>query len=83
MAFLIPAAFVLLCFVKKLTVIGIIGNTHGVNKAANPPKKLKKNNVNKLVSFSLLITSVVFEIGVTVTPFFSLKTRSTSVGAEH
>jgi hypothetical protein len=25
--------------VKKLTVIGIIGNTQGVNKAANPEKK--------------------------------------------
>ena len=24
---------------KKLTVIGIIGHTQGVNKASNPPKK--------------------------------------------
>ena len=42
MAFFFPSAFVLLCFVKKLTVIGIIGKTHGVNNAANPPKKAKK-----------------------------------------
>jgi hypothetical protein len=30
---------VLLCFVKKLTVIGIIGKTQGVKSAANPEKK--------------------------------------------
>ncbi len=36
-----PLERVLLCFVKKLTVIGIIGNTHGVKSAAKPPKKLK------------------------------------------
>ena len=42
MAFFFPSAFVLLCFVKKLTVIGIIGKTQGVNNAANPPKKAKK-----------------------------------------
>ena len=36
-AFRFPSAFVLLCFVKKLTVIGIIGNTQGVNSAAKPP----------------------------------------------
>ena len=41
MAFRIPAALDLLCFVKKLTVIGIIGNTQGVSKAANPLKKDK------------------------------------------
>lgn len=40
MAFLMPAALFLLCLVKKLTVIGIIGNTQGVNNAANPEKKL-------------------------------------------
>ena len=42
MAFFFPSAFVLLCFVKKLTVIGIIGKTQGVNNAANPPKNAKK-----------------------------------------
>src|SRR5690606_7006514 len=38
MAFLIPLARDLLCLVKKLTVIGIIGKTHGVNNAAKPEK---------------------------------------------
>ena len=38
-AFVIPFARVLLFLVKKLTVIGIIGNTHGVSNAAKPPKK--------------------------------------------
>ena len=42
-AFSIPFAFDLLCFVKKLTVIGIIGKTQGVSKAANPDKKAMKN----------------------------------------
>ena len=32
----------MLCLVKKLTVIGIIGKTQGVNKAAKPPRKAKK-----------------------------------------
>ena len=49
MAFLIPFAFVLLCFVKKLTVIGIIGKTQGVSNAANPDKKaMKKIDHNPL-----------------------------------
>jgi hypothetical protein len=39
----------LLCFVKKLTVIGIIGNTQGVNKAANPDKNAKKKIDHKLI----------------------------------
>src|SRR5688572_10787191 len=38
-AFEIPFALVLLLLVKKLTVMGTIGNTHGVNNAASPPKK--------------------------------------------
>lgn len=42
-AFLIPLALVLLCLVKKLTVIGIIGNTHGVKRAAKPEKKAMIN----------------------------------------
>ena len=37
-AFLIPEALFLLCFVKKLTVMGIIGKTQGVNKAIKPLK---------------------------------------------
>ena len=34
-----PAALFSLCLVKKLTVIGIIGNTQGVSKATKPLKK--------------------------------------------
>ena len=34
-------------FIKKETVIGIIGNTQGVNKAAKPPKNAKKKILNK------------------------------------
>ena len=33
---------------KKLTVIGIIGKTQGVNIAAKPPKKAKKKKPNML-----------------------------------
>ena len=33
-----PSALVLLCFVKKLTVSGIIGKIHGIMSAAKPPK---------------------------------------------
>ena len=57
-AFLIPAAFVLLCFVKKLTVIGIIGNTHGVNKAAKPLKNYKKKIMLILDSFSSFVSKL-------------------------
>ncbi|MNG18276.1 hypothetical protein D3C84_1023270 [compost metagenome] len=39
----------MLCFVKKLTVIGIIGNTQGVNNAANPDKKARKKIDHKLI----------------------------------
>lgn len=45
MAFLIPSAFVLLCLVNKLTVIGIIGNTQGVSNASKPEKRQKKNSL--------------------------------------
>lgn len=47
MAFLIPVVLLLLFFVKKLTVIGIIGNTQGVSSAANPDKNAIKKIVNK------------------------------------
>ena len=33
-----PFFLSLLRFKKKLTVMGIIGHTQGVNKASNPPK---------------------------------------------
>ncbi len=53
MAFLIPADLVLLVFVKKLTVIGMSGNTQGVKRAASPkPNPIRKINNNPSSSFS-------------------------------
>ena len=49
MAFFFPPALGLLCLVKKLTVIGIIGKTQGVNKAAKPDKKAIKKIDQKLL----------------------------------
>ena len=51
-----PAA---LCFKKKLTVIGIIGKTHGVNVTKIPAKRVPKNNNQRLISsdFSSVLTS--------------------------
>ena len=83
-AFLIPAAFDLLFFVKKLTVIGIIGKTHGVSKAAKPLKKeiMKISHIDFLGS-GVFLTDIFFEGGivsltfsvsvfdVTVSTFFS------------
>ena len=43
--------FFLDSLVKKLTVSGIIGNTHGVNRAKNPPKNPNMNIKNKLSCF--------------------------------
>ena len=63
-AFLIPLALVLLCFVKKLTVIGIIGKTQGVSKAAKPDKNAIKNIVNKPVfglELSIFSAVTIFE----------------------
>jgi hypothetical protein len=37
-----PSFLVFDLLVKKETVTGIIGNTHGVIKAISPPKKPKK-----------------------------------------
>ena len=42
-AFLIPDFLELAFLVKKETVKGIIGKTHGVSKAINPPKNPMKN----------------------------------------
>ena len=49
-AFSIPSDFVLDFFVKKETVIGIIGKTQGVNNAAKPLKNATKNNIQKLLA---------------------------------
>ena len=53
MAFRVPLLFSF--FVKKLTVSGIIGNTHGVNKASSPPiKPRKKIFINELLLFTVV-----------------------------
>ena len=49
-AFSIPSDFVLDFFVKKETVMGIIGKTQGVNNAAKPLKNATKNNIQKLLA---------------------------------
>ena len=46
--------FRLLAFVKKLTVSGIIGKTHGVIKAINPPNKPKTKIFHKVLSVELI-----------------------------
>ena len=68
MAFFIPFALVLLCLVKKLTVMGIIGNTQGVSSAAKPEKKAIIKMLNKLLldEFAPFLVTVVF------TSFFEL-----------
>ena len=65
-AFLIPAAFVLLCLVKKLTVIGIIGKIQGIKSAAKPPRKAKKKIVHRLFSSFLGVELFEFFTGATV-----------------
>jgi hypothetical protein len=59
--------------VKKLTVIGIIGNTHGVNNAAKPEKKAMIKIVNKLLSddFGCLLLITVLFFSVTVVLFLA------------
>ena len=44
-------------FKKKLTVIGIIGQTQGVNKAMKPPKNPAKKINNQLVSVAVTVVS--------------------------
>ena len=46
-AFINPLRLLPLRLVKKLTVIGIMGNTHGVSKAANPPRKPARKITHK------------------------------------
>ena len=48
MAFRIPLVLPPLPFKKKVTVIGIIGNTQGVNKATKPERNATIKKSNKL-----------------------------------
>ena len=50
LAFVIPFAFVLDCFVKKETVIGIIGKVHGIKIAKKPAPNAERNNHHLLSS---------------------------------
>ena len=52
----IPFARLGLRFVKKLTVSGIIGNTHGVSNARKPPRNASKKVVHKLFGSSSCVT---------------------------
>ena len=58
-----PVDLFLLCLVKKLTVMGIIGKTHGVNKAAKPLMNDSKkiNNRDLSEDFLLEITTCSFD----------------------
>ena len=48
-------------FVKKLTVRGIIGNTHGVSSATNPAKNAPsiKNHTEESIFLPVFVKSVV------------------------
>jgi len=65
--------------VKKLTVIGIIGNTQGVNKAANPEKKAIKNMVSSPFFAGLLF---MVDNDLLSTSFFSVKLGPEVVSSE-
>src|SRR5690554_4748984 len=56
-AFFMPAARVLLCFVKKLTVIGIIGKIHGVSNAVKPKRNATIKMVHRLLCSCFLFCS--------------------------
>ncbi|MNY00411.1 hypothetical protein D3C86_1329030 [compost metagenome] len=81
-AFRLPIAGVLLLLVKKLTVIGIIGNTHGMMMAANPPKNARKNVPQSDFSVSSLPATTglsFFFSSLTAVVVFSLPFSSLSV----
>ena len=79
-----PLALVLLCFVKKDTVIGIIGNTQGVNKAAKPLKNAIKNNIQRLSDTSAeLFFSIILAVLANFLFPEILKEKSTASGGKH
>ena len=55
-AFLIALFLFLELFKKKLTVIGIMGHTHGVSKANNPPRNPK----TKIIQYDCCCTTAPF-----------------------
>ena len=76
----------MLCFVKKLTVIGIIGKTHGVNKAANPDRNaIKKIDQSPLFESDFGAISSVFSGEASITllvPRLGVKVSCFSVSKE-
>src|SRR6478735_2836605 len=80
MAFLIPAALVLLCLVKKLTVIGIIGKTQGVSKAAKPEKKaIKKIDHNPISSVGFDCSTTFFSANAAIFSTLSISFCASSI----
>ena len=75
-----PCNLFLLCFVKKLTVRGIIGKTQGVNKAVKPNKKASKNIESKSPESASICCS--FFMGFFKTSF-PLNESRTSLGGKH
>ena len=59
MALYVPLPFSFF-LVKKLTVNGIIGNTHGVKRASNPPIRPKRKIL--IIDLSLFVITVSFSI---------------------
>ena len=71
-----------LCLVKKLTVIGIIGNTQGVSKAVKPNKKAIRKVPNKPFVFSFFCDFLSFKYfapAFSSTTVFTLSTAVTFV----
>src|SRR5690554_4451319 len=71
-------ALVLLCFVKKLTVIGIIGKIQGVSNAVNPNKNATIKIVHNPFSSSFLFCSSA-ALALTLASFLSEPTASIAV----
>ena len=75
-AFIIPLERVPEPFVKKETVIGIIGKTQGVNKATNPQPKPSKKIFQKLTSSFLIFAGTNSSEALTLTSSFSILSSS-------
>ena len=63
------AIFLFLFLIKNETVIGIIGNTQGVNNAANPLISAKMNKPQELSLVSALCTPLKVFVWQTPCPF--------------
>ena len=68
-----PVISDLLRFKKKLTVIGIIGHTQGVNNANNPPRKRskdKKKGIRDAWTYGASIVVIYVALGLAITLIF-------------